>query len=85
MKMRVQSSAVVKIAIRILEIRKEIESRYTAISALSYTTCSLACTSRDHVGRTACTEKGRKDSQRNGTGLYEKLLNTNTLFGLEQR
>ena len=83
--MPVQSSAVVKTAIRILEIRKETETCYTAITSLSYATCSLVCTSQDYVGRTACTEKGRKDRERNGTGLYEKLLNINTLFGLEQR
>jgi len=80
MKMSVQSSAVVKIAIRMLEIiRREIET-HTASTSLSHATCSLVCTSQDHIGRTACVEKGRENSQRNETGLYEKVLNINTLF-----
>lgn len=53
MKMPVQSSAVVKIAIRILEIsRKAIETHYTASTSLSYATCSLVFTSQHHVGGT---------------------------------
>lgn len=81
--MSVQSSSVVKI--RILKItRKETETHYVTSASLSYATCSLVCASRDHAGGTACREKGRKNSRRSVTDLYEKLLNTNMHFGLEQ-
>lgn len=82
----VKTSAVIKTANRIPKMfRKEIETHYTDITSIFYVMCSIVSTSYNHSGRTTYTEKGRKDSQRNDTGLYEKLLNTNTLFSLEQR